>query len=80
MFPENVPALQQVQFGQVAAYGVAYETALLRQSAASQFELGGPPYFKILTGIGVQRTAWAGGHLTSALHEMMTGWQLRGDL
>jgi polar amino acid transport system substrate-binding protein len=56
MFPENTPALQQVQFGQVYAYGVAYETALYyAKIAPGQFEIGGPPYFKILTGIGVNK-------------------------
>ncbi len=56
MFPENTPALQQVQFGQVAAYGVAYETALYyAHLQPSQFAVGGPPYFKILTGIGVSK-------------------------
>lgn len=55
-FPENAPALQQVQFGQVYAYGVAYETALYYgKVAAGQFEVGSPPYFKILTGIGVAK-------------------------
>lgn len=57
MFPENTPALQQVQFGQVAAYGVAYETALYYSALEpSQFEVGSPPYFKILTGIGVAKS------------------------
>jgi polar amino acid transport system substrate-binding protein len=56
MFPENTPALQQVQFGQVAAYGVAYETALYYANLdPGQFEVGGAPYFKILTGIGVSK-------------------------
>lgn len=56
MFPENTPALQQLQFGQVYAYGVAYETALYYgKIAPGQFEVGGPPYFKILTGIGVNK-------------------------
>jgi polar amino acid transport system substrate-binding protein len=56
MFPENTPALQQLQFGQVYAYGVAYETALYYgKIAAGQFEVGGPPYYKILTGIGVSK-------------------------
>ena len=55
-FPENTPALQQVQFGQVYAYGVAYETALYYgKVAAGQFEVGSPPYFKILTGIGIAK-------------------------
>ncbi len=55
-FPENAPALQQVQFGQVVAYGVAYETALYYAHLdPRQFEIGSPPYFKILTGIGVSK-------------------------
>ncbi len=56
LFPDNTPALQQVQFGQVQAYGVAYETALYYAALQpSQFEVGGDPYFKILTGIGVSK-------------------------
>jgi polar amino acid transport system substrate-binding protein len=73
MFPDNAPALQQVQFGQVAAYGVAYETALYYANLdPSQFELGGAPYFKILTGIGVAKNE-PGLHaqLTDELHAMM---------
>ena len=73
MFPENTPALQQVQFGQVAAYGVAYETALYYTKLdPSQFELGGPSYFKILTGIGVSKNQpGLEAALTGALHGMM---------
>jgi len=56
LFPENTPALQQVQFGQVDAYGVAYETALYYAALApTEFQVGGDPYFKILTGIGVSK-------------------------
>jgi polar amino acid transport system substrate-binding protein len=74
MFPDNVSALQQVQFGQVAAYGVAYETALYYSHLEpSQFELGGQPYFKILTGIGVAKNQpGLEATLTGALHDMMT--------
>lgn len=91
MFPENTPALQQLQFGQVYAYGVAYETALYYgKIAPGQFEVGGPPYFKILTGIGVNKkqqelqTA-----LKSALSDMMKDgsyakifkkWSLEDDM
>jgi polar amino acid transport system substrate-binding protein len=73
MFPENTPALQQVQFGQVAAYGVAYETALYYSHLQpGQFELGGPPYFKILTGIGVSKsTPGLKAGLSNALAAMM---------
>ncbi|MDE8344851.1 MAG: ABC transporter substrate-binding protein [Acidocella sp.] len=77
MFPENTPALQQVQFGQVAAYGVAYETALYYANLQpSQFEVGGPPYFKILTGIGVAKTTpGLKLALTTALHKLMADGQ-----
>jgi polar amino acid transport system substrate-binding protein len=73
MFPENAPALQQVQFGQVAAYGVAYETALYYAALQpGQFEVGGAPYFKILTGIGVSKDQpELNTQLTAALHAMM---------
>ncbi len=56
MFPENTQALQQLQFGQVDAFGVAYEIAEYYMAQASgTFKLGGPAYFKILTGIGLRK-------------------------
>ncbi len=72
-FPENTPALQQVQFGQVAAYGVAYETALYYASLQpSVFEVGGAPYFKIATGIGVSKDQpGLEAALTDSLHVLM---------
>jgi polar amino acid transport system substrate-binding protein len=71
LFPENTPALQQVQFGQVYAYGVAYETALYYANLEpSEFEVGGPPYFKILTGIGIAKSNQA---LESALTAALKG-------
>lgn len=91
MFPENTPALQQVQFGQVAAYGVAYETALYYAHLQPQtFELGGAPYFKIMTGIGVAKNQpGIEAALTTALHgvmkngvyaEIYTKWNLQPDM
>lgn len=77
MFPENTPALQQVQFGQVYAYGVAYETALYYGRVASgQFEVGGPPYFKILTGIGVSKNQPA---VEAALKTQLAGMMQDGS-
>lgn len=56
MFPENTQALQQLQFGQVDAFGVAYEIAeYYMHHAPKTFELGGPAYFKILTAIGLRK-------------------------
>ena len=56
MFPENTQALQQLQFGQVDAFGLAYEIAAYYMARSpGTFKLGGPAYFKILTGIGVRK-------------------------
>ena len=56
MFPENTQALQQLQFGQVDAFGVALEIAeYYRARTPDTFKLGGPSYFKILTGIGLRK-------------------------
>jgi polar amino acid transport system substrate-binding protein len=56
-FPENVPALQQLQFGQVYAYGVAYETAVYYEHLdQGQFEEGVAPFSDIQVGIGVAKT------------------------
>lgn len=55
-FPSNTDALQQLQFGQVAAYGVAYEIGrYYNQTAPGEFVTGGAPYFKILTGIATPK-------------------------
>ena len=56
MFPQNTAALQQLQFGQVAAYGVAFEAAAYYAHAEPElFVTGGQPYYKILTGIGLRK-------------------------
>ena len=56
MFPEGTQALQQLQFGQVDGYGVAYEAArYYSHIAPTQFEMGGPPYYRIATGIGLRK-------------------------
>jgi polar amino acid transport system substrate-binding protein len=56
-FPENVPALQQLQFGQVGAYGVAYETGVYYERLdPGQFEEGVAPFSDIQVGIGVAKS------------------------
>ena len=56
MFPQNTAALQQLQFGQVEAYGVAFEAAAYYAHAEPKlFMTGGEPYYKILTGIGLRK-------------------------
>lgn len=72
LFPENTQALQQLQLGQVAAYGVAYETARYYiKHVPSQFAMGGKPYFKIATGIGLRKDETTLNHaITTALDTM----------
>jgi polar amino acid transport system substrate-binding protein len=77
LFPENTPALQQVQFGQVYAYGVAYETALYYANLEPRvFEVGGAPYFKILTGIGIAKSNQG---LEAALKQALQGLMKDGS-
>ncbi len=55
-FAENTSALQQVEFGQVDGYAVAYETGLYYTKLQPKiFELGGLPFGKIATGIGISK-------------------------
>ena len=77
MFPENTQALQQLQFGQVDAFGVAYEIAeYYRAQTAGTFKLGGPAYFKILTGIGVRKDSTA---LRDALQHALDAMRADGS-
>jgi polar amino acid transport system substrate-binding protein len=56
LFPDNTGALQQLQIGEVAAYGVSYEAGrYYAHKLPSQFALAGPPYFEISTGIGLRK-------------------------
>jgi polar amino acid transport system substrate-binding protein len=55
-FPDNSAALQQLQFGQVEAFTVQYETAVYySQLQPSQFELGIAPFYKVPIGIGLRK-------------------------
>ena len=77
MFPENTQALQQLEFGQVAAYGVAYETARYYINKEPQeFELGGKPYYKIATGIGIRKDETA---LNAALRKSLGDMEKSGE-
>jgi polar amino acid transport system substrate-binding protein len=77
MFPENTEALQQVQFGQVAGYGVAYETArYYAHLAPTEFEIGGPPYYRIPTGIGLRKDEQG---LNEALRTQLTAMMKDGS-
>src|ERR1700722_18325194 len=55
-FPDNSAALQQLQFGQVAAFAVQYETAVYYSNLQpSQFELGITPFYKVPIGVGLRK-------------------------
>ncbi len=56
VFPKDTDALQQLQIGQVDAYGTTLESAAyyITKSPAT-FELAGAPFSQILTGIGVAK-------------------------
>ncbi len=55
-FSDNATALQQLQFRQVDAFGVAYETATYYdQLDPGQFEFGVPIYHKMQDGIAVRK-------------------------
>jgi polar amino acid transport system substrate-binding protein len=77
MFPENTQALQQLQFGQVAAYGVAYETARYYiHKAPGEFAMGGPPYYTIATGIGIRKNET---ELNKAISSTLAGMMKDGS-
>jgi polar amino acid transport system substrate-binding protein len=55
-FPDNVAALQALQFGQVNAYALTYETASYYMGKTpGQFQMSVTPYGKTVTGIGVRK-------------------------
>jgi polar amino acid transport system substrate-binding protein len=57
VFPESTQALQQLEFHQVDAFAVAYETGLFYSALEpSQFELGAAPCCEIKTGIGIAKS------------------------
>jgi polar amino acid transport system substrate-binding protein len=65
VFPKDTDALQQLQIGQVDAYGTTLETAAYYiGKTPNTFEVAGQPFGKILTGIGIVKTNTA---LTSAI-------------
>ena len=90
VFPKDSDARQSLQIGQVDVYGTTLElAAYFLQKAGHIFDIGGDPFAKILTGIGVRkddtdlRTA-----IESALKAMkadgtytkiLTKWGLEGD-
>ena len=90
MFPQNTAALQQLQFGQVVAYGVAFEAAAYYAHTQPElFETGGEPYYKILTGIGLRKDetqlqaamakAFADMRKDGSYHQILVKWAITQD-
>jgi polar amino acid transport system substrate-binding protein len=90
MFPQNTAALQQLQFGQVVAYGVAFEAAAYYAHTEPQlFMTGGKPYYKILTGIGLRKDetqlqaamakAFADMRKDGSYHKILVKWAITQD-
>src|SRR6185295_7917499 len=56
VFPKDSDARQALQIGQVAVYGTTLESAAyFLQKAGHIFDIGGEPFARILTGIGVRK-------------------------
>ncbi len=54
--PPPWTALQQLQFGQVKAFTVQYETAAYYSNLQpSQFEVGIAPFYKVPIGVGLRK-------------------------
>jgi polar amino acid transport system substrate-binding protein len=90
MFPENTPALQQLQYGQVVAYGLAFEAAAYYvNKEPNLFATGGKPYYKILTGIGIRKdetqlqkamqTAFDEMRKDGSYHKILVKWNITQD-
>lgn len=90
MFPQNTAALQQLQFGQVVAYGVAFEAAAYyAHTQPDLFMTGGKPYYKILTGIGLRKDetqlqaamakAFADMRKDGSYHDILVKWAITQD-
>ena len=90
MFPENTPALQQLQYGQVVAYGLAFEAAAYyAHKEPKLFTTSGKPYYKILTGIGLRKdetqlqkamqTAFNDMRKDGSYHKILVKWDITQD-
>jgi len=76
VFPKDTDALQQLQIGQVDAYGTTLETAAYYiEKTPSTFEVAGQPFGQILTGIGVVKTNTA---LTDAIQTAFNALKANG--
>ncbi len=76
VFPKDTDALQQLQIGQVDAYGTTLESAAYYiAKAPNTFEVAGKPFNQILTGIGVAKENTA---LTQAIQQALAAVKADG--
>jgi polar amino acid transport system substrate-binding protein len=90
VFPKDSDARQALQIGQVDVYGTTLESAAyFLQKAGHIFDIGGDPFAKILTGIGIRKDD---GELKAAIQaaldsmkadgsylKILTKWGMEGD-
>jgi polar amino acid transport system substrate-binding protein len=81
-FPDNSAALQQLEFGQVEAFTVQYETAVYYSNLQpSQFELGIAPFYKVPIGVGLRKNdPVLQAAVTTALDDMLKNGSMAGLL
>lgn len=90
VFPRDTDALEQLRINQVDAYGTTLESsAYYIKKAPKTFALAGPPFHRILTGIGIRKDEPAlRDAISQALQEMrqdgtymkiLEKWNLKGD-
>jgi polar amino acid transport system substrate-binding protein len=81
-FPDNSAALQQLQFGQVHAFTVQYETAVYYSNLQpSQFEVAIAPFYKIPIGVGLRKNdPVLQAAITTALDGMLKDGSMAGLL
>ncbi|HLI13897.1 MAG TPA: ABC transporter substrate-binding protein [Alphaproteobacteria bacterium] len=91
VFPKDTDALQQLEIGQTEVYGTTLETAAYyMMRAPNRFEVAGPPFDRVPTGIGFRKNdAPFGAALQRALdaaradgtyRRIFAKWGLEGDM
>jgi len=78
VYPKDTDALQALQIGEADVYGTTLETGAFYMSKSPQtFEVAGPPFHQILTGIGLRKND---GDMTAAVQKAIDGMKSDGTL